>query len=248
MRIEIWYKEEVGDGRKKSVIDLLSSKKYEVKDVQIRDIYLIEGVKGLSEQQFLELIWDPISQNSLIIQNLSQIDIEKKDFDHTDPVTNYFDDVKKRTGEIPTTAPVADTPITGELKKVEDPVTNYFDDVKKRIGEIPNKVVEEVVDTPRKMVMKSLLGPDAPEIPEYDEQYVPPFPRINFSNTPFAHLGTANQTTYDPYEFMYSAYDLNNKHVVDHFDGIDYGIPSFRNFKSEELNAVLQQQSRNQGF
>ena len=81
MRIEIWYKEEVGDGRKKSVIDLLSSKKYEVKDVQIRDIYLIEGVKGLSEQQFLELIWDPISQNSLIIQNLSQIDIEKKDFD-----------------------------------------------------------------------------------------------------------------------------------------------------------------------
>ena len=70
MRIEIWYKEQVGDGRKKSVLNLLSSKKYEVKDVQIRDIYLIQGIQGLSEQQFLDLIYDPISQNSVIIHNV----------------------------------------------------------------------------------------------------------------------------------------------------------------------------------
>ena len=74
MRIEIWYKEIVGDGRKKSVLKLLSSKEDEVKDVQIRDIYLIKGIQGLSEQQFLDLIRDPISQNSLIIHNSSQTD------------------------------------------------------------------------------------------------------------------------------------------------------------------------------
>ena len=81
MRIEIWYKEIVGDGRKKSVLKLLSSKEDEVKDVQIRDIYLIKGIQGLSEQQFLDLIRDPISQNSLIIHNSSQNDKSRKVFD-----------------------------------------------------------------------------------------------------------------------------------------------------------------------
>ena len=208
---------------------------------------IMKGVKGEDFKTSKNNIQSAIDKGDIasVVDEDGTI-VEKKDFDHTDP-ENFGRSLRKEYGEIPTTALEADTPITGELQKGEDPVTNYFDDVKKRIGEIPSNVVQEVVDTPRKMIMRSLLE-DPPEMPEDDEPYVSPFPRISFSNAPFANLGTANQTTYDPYEFMYSAYQLQNQQALDHFDGIDYGIPSFNNFKSEELNAVLQQQSRNQGF
>ena len=65
MRVEVWYRDEIGDGRAARVLASLRADGVSgLEAVRIRDIYLVAGVPGLLPHHLIELVCDPVAQQA----------------------------------------------------------------------------------------------------------------------------------------------------------------------------------------
>ena len=68
MRVEVWYRDEIGDGRAARLLAALRSGPLPGLDaVQIRDVYLVTGVAGLEPRRLQELVCDRVAQEAAVV-------------------------------------------------------------------------------------------------------------------------------------------------------------------------------------
>ena len=68
MRVEVWYRDEIGDGRAARVLaSLRGATGPELAAVEIRDVYLVTGVPGLQPGQLQDLVCDPVAQMAAVV-------------------------------------------------------------------------------------------------------------------------------------------------------------------------------------
>ena len=68
MRVEVWYRDEIGDGRAARLLASLRSGPLPGLDaVQIRDVYLVTGVAGLEPRRLQELVCDRVAQEAAVV-------------------------------------------------------------------------------------------------------------------------------------------------------------------------------------
>ncbi|MDE0024033.1 MAG: AIR synthase-related protein [Spirochaetaceae bacterium] len=67
MRVEVWFREEIGDGRAARVLEALRAGGVpDLQAVSIRDVYLVDGVPGLPPRELVELVCDPVAQRASV--------------------------------------------------------------------------------------------------------------------------------------------------------------------------------------
>ena len=67
MRVEVWFREEIGDGRATRVLEALRAGGVpDLQAVCIRDVYLVDGVPGLRSRDLVELVCDPVAQRASV--------------------------------------------------------------------------------------------------------------------------------------------------------------------------------------
>ncbi|MDE0228620.1 MAG: AIR synthase-related protein, partial [Spirochaetaceae bacterium] len=67
MRVEVWFREEIGDGRATRVLEALRAGGVpDLRAVSIRDVYLVDGVPGLRSRDLVELVCDPVAQRASV--------------------------------------------------------------------------------------------------------------------------------------------------------------------------------------
>ena len=67
MRVEVWFREEIGDGRAARVLEALRAGGVpDLQAVSIRDVYLVDGVPGLRPRDLVELVRDPVAQRASV--------------------------------------------------------------------------------------------------------------------------------------------------------------------------------------
>ena len=65
MRVEVWFRDEIGDGRAARVLAALrAGGAPDLHAVRIRDVYLVAGVPGLRPRHLVELVCDPVAQQA----------------------------------------------------------------------------------------------------------------------------------------------------------------------------------------
>ena len=68
MRVEVWYRDEIGDGRAARLLASLRAAPLPgLAAVQIRDVYLVTGVPGLEPRRFQELVCDRVAQQAAVV-------------------------------------------------------------------------------------------------------------------------------------------------------------------------------------
>ena len=67
MRVEVWFRDEIGDGRAARVLAALRAGGVpDLHRVGIRDVYLVDGVPGLRPSHLVELVCDPVAQQASV--------------------------------------------------------------------------------------------------------------------------------------------------------------------------------------
>ena len=67
MRVEVWFRHEIGDGRAARVLAALRAGGVpDLHAVRIRDVYLVAGVPGLRPRHLVELVCDPVAQQASV--------------------------------------------------------------------------------------------------------------------------------------------------------------------------------------
>ncbi len=67
MRVEVWFRDEVGDGRAAGVLAALRAGGVpDLQAVSIRDVYLVDGVPGLRPRDLVDLVCDPVAQRASV--------------------------------------------------------------------------------------------------------------------------------------------------------------------------------------
>ena len=67
VRVEVWYRDGIGDGRAERVLaSLRAGGLPDLQAVRIRDVYLVTGVPGLRASHLVDLVCDPISQRATV--------------------------------------------------------------------------------------------------------------------------------------------------------------------------------------
>ena len=67
MRVEVWFRDEIGDGRAARVLAALRAGGVpDLQAVRIRDVYLVDGVPGLRPRDLIELVRDPVAQRASV--------------------------------------------------------------------------------------------------------------------------------------------------------------------------------------
>ena len=65
MRVEVWFRDAIGDGRAARVLAALRAGGVpDLQAVSIRDVYLVDGVPGLRPRDLVELVCDPVAQRA----------------------------------------------------------------------------------------------------------------------------------------------------------------------------------------
>jgi phosphoribosylformylglycinamidine synthase len=65
MRVEVWFRDEIGDGRAARVVAALrAGGMADLCAVRIRDVYLVDGVPGLRPHDLIELVCDRVAQQA----------------------------------------------------------------------------------------------------------------------------------------------------------------------------------------
>ena len=65
MRVEVWFRDEIGDGRVARVLAALRAGGVaDLEAVRIRDVYLVDGVPGLRPRDLVGLVCDPVAQQA----------------------------------------------------------------------------------------------------------------------------------------------------------------------------------------
>ena len=68
MRVEVWYRDEIGDGRAARLLASLRAAPLPgLAAVRIRDVYLVTGVPGLEPRRFQELVCDRVAQQAAVV-------------------------------------------------------------------------------------------------------------------------------------------------------------------------------------
>ena len=67
MRVEVWFRDAIGDGRAARVLAALRAAGVpDLHAVRIRDVYLVAGVPGLRPRHLVELVCDPVAQQASV--------------------------------------------------------------------------------------------------------------------------------------------------------------------------------------
>ena len=67
MRVEVWFRDEIGDGRTARVLAALRAGGVpDLHAVRIRDVYLVAGVRGLRPRDLVKLVCDPVAQQASV--------------------------------------------------------------------------------------------------------------------------------------------------------------------------------------
>ncbi len=68
MRIEVWYRDEIGDGRAARLLDSLRAASGNgIESVAVRDVYIVAGVPGLQPARLVELVRDRVAQAAAVV-------------------------------------------------------------------------------------------------------------------------------------------------------------------------------------
>ena len=68
MRVEVWYRDEIGDGRAARLLaSLRAGPLPALAAVRIRDVYLVAGVAGLEPRRLQELVCDRVAQEAAVV-------------------------------------------------------------------------------------------------------------------------------------------------------------------------------------
>ena len=68
MRVEVWYRDEIGDGRAARLLASLRAGPLPgLGAVRIRDVYLVAGVPGLQPRELQELVCDRVAQQAAVV-------------------------------------------------------------------------------------------------------------------------------------------------------------------------------------